>query len=132
MSHKKDWAIIDGPGMWRAIHIMALECKSPEEKKLFVRFFKSICEKHRCGQCREHCKQNMSKMEESGRLILQNQDEHAAFAWSYLFHDMVNEMLGKPRPTYDEALAMYTTNVEVCTVGCGAHSGSESQPKGKK
>lgn len=106
-----------GPGMWFLLNITALNVnKDPTGEKYFIQMLRNLAHNHPCGDCRNHMKEYMAKHRPEdwqGR-------PNGLFQYMVEFHNAVNQRLGKPIMSYDQAYTMYTANLidGVCTGGC--------------
>jgi len=112
-------------GMWYSIHLEAFEAKTEDEKRAFLRTMKRFCEKYPCAKCRRHASEYIAKHP----IEKYWNTNKGIFKWSWIFHNDVNERLGKPLISWDDAYAIYSgeENIHVCTEGCDDNSKSRSQ-----
>jgi hypothetical protein len=104
-----------GPGWWCVIHLAAAKSTNDEQKDFFEYLVELTLKTYTCKKCRTHFQQ----------LILENPLQkyrnkvEGYFKWSYLVHNIVNESIGKPVMSYEEAKNLYYTEAGVCTKDCG-------------
>lgn len=91
-----------GPTIWKTIHIMALSY-TPDKKDHFKKFINELQYLLPCEECRHHLRQNLKILPIDDYL----QNNHQAFMWSYMLHDIVNKQLGKKSPKYEDVKMMY-------------------------
>lgn len=96
-----------GPFFWHTIHITALGYpKNPSygDKKAAKEFYESLKFLLPCPVCREHYVQHMNESALTPHLDRRED----LFRWTVELHNRVNEKLGKPRFSEQEAIAYYT------------------------
>lgn len=113
-----------GPGGWFSIHTMARFADTPDKKRCFVVFMREFCREFRCGECSGHCQKYLQDhpIEPYFNLRSSRGEEIGCFKWSWMFHNAVNNRLGKPIVDWKTAYEMYFTREgpgKVCTAGCG-------------
>lgn len=102
---------INGPGVWSCIHMEAFQAREYNDK---FRFFQSLNAKFKaldCAMCQNNIPKHLSKCHplhskywdfnhpKYGRIGM--------FLWSVDFHNLVNEMLNKPKMDLDVAYDKY-------------------------
>ena len=110
-----------GPGQWYTIHKIA-KCATTERKKqFFVEFIDDVCEEMRCGRCKQHMIEYMQQNPFSPFWNMRDRDgsQIGMFKWTWLFHNSVNERLGKPIVDWETAKHMYYTKPPASPVGNG-------------
>lgn len=110
-------------GMWYSIHLEAYEAKSEEEKRAFARSMKRFCEKYPCAKCRRHASEYIAKHP----IEKYWNTNKGIFKWSWIFHNDVNERLGKPLVSWDQANAIYSGDeqIHICGEGCDDHDSTK-------
>lgn len=89
-----------GPYFWGALHLTALGCPDAQVIRTFVECYKSVLP---CLACRLHFTKVLDE-----NPVPETEDREIIFKWSVDVHNIVNESLGKPAISYDEALAIWT------------------------
>lgn len=107
-----------GPTIWVALHTLAFQypdVPSAAEKSAAQNYVKSIATLLPCGACRTHYSQLLTSYPA-------NVSSRAAFSkWTVDAHNHVNDRLGKPRVSYDDAIEMYSRFDELsCTASTSA------------
>ena len=102
-----------GAETWYVLHKLALNADTRSKAVTFCATIRSICTV--LGpSCSDHCKQYVTVhppekyvdvlgISESGRV------DAGVFLWLWEFHNAVNDRLGKPTISYEEALSLYVT-----------------------
>lgn len=85
----------DGHRIWAAWHTRALSCPDGDDSAWISR---EVLPRLPCGDCRGHAIDYL-KAHPVGTDY---------FAWTVAFHNAVNERLGKPSTTVDDARALWT------------------------
>jgi Erv1 / Alr family len=87
-----------GPILWGAIHLVCLDARKRQiDPAAYSAFFESLGNVIPCKKCRDHLKENLSKVPP----IAADTD---MFEWSVNLHNVVNTMLKKPTVSQEEAL----------------------------
>lgn len=107
---------IYGPGSWLCLHLMALAATDDRRKQSFLDFLDLLKTSYPCHKCRQH----MTAYFTAYPVQAHWNEDQGFFRWSVKFHNAVNQRLGKPLITYEQALAIYTGQNQVCTAGCEA------------
>ena len=106
-----------GTHLWIGLHYIALgypATPSISDKMNYKYFFENLDKVLPCGKCADHYKANVKNtpidnyMDSPGKL----------FEWTVIMHNAVNQILGKPTITLEEASAIYTLKISepfVCT-----------------
>lgn len=122
-----------GPGVWFAIHIMAISAKTVEQKKHFISFMKNICNNFKCMDCRNHCQEYIKNhpMEDFMHVLNESGDDIGMFKWSWIFHNAVNARLpGKKSLDWATAYGLYSNSDSgICFEGCGSTSTPVNVPQ---
>lgn len=102
----------DGPGLWRGKHLSAKRAnKNAMLKQAFIEDIEYLCDNFFCDYCKTHFIAYLAVNHPSKYLLL----EDGMFKWSVDFHNSVNERLGKPILTYEQAeRALYDTKCDDC------------------
>ena len=108
---------IYGPGVWLCLHLLAYRADDDKSKTDFIEFLNVIRQSYPCAKCRKH----MNDYIQANPVHNHWMEDKGFFKWSWLFHNAVNQRLGKPLVSYDEAEAKYG-GVHVCTAGCEEES----------
>ncbi len=113
---------IFGPGTWFNMHIVALDADTPEKIQHFIIYIRMIVTKLPCRGCSSHAikyvetnspEQFVNLTDKTGKNI-------GMFKWSWMFHNDVNNRLGKPIINWDTAYSMYKDDeMAICPIGCG-------------
>lgn len=109
-----------GPYVWASIHLMCLDGKV--EADAFNALFAALSRTLPCKKCREHLTQNLQKLPS----ITRSED---AFEWSVNLHNVVNEMLNKPKMGLAEARQFWTSVAKGGEGLCGKKKGSASKQR---
>lgn len=91
-----------GPHVWAAIHLICLgapDTLDSSQQQSYRSFFEGLPYVLPCATCATHLLQNLEKVPISGHLG--SKDE--LFEWSVKLHNVVNEMLGKPPLSLEDA-----------------------------
>ena len=95
-----------GPSVWASIHILCYAAPdelTPAHQQQYIAFFKALPYLLPCSSCSVHLLEHYQSLpvesSVSGRAAL--------FAWSVQLHNAVNELLGKPQWTVEEAEAYW-------------------------
>jgi hypothetical protein len=90
-----------GPYFWGAFHLACLAAVDKEALKTFIETYQMILP---CFWCRLHFSQ----------VLAENPiPDTEQFRWSVTVHNIVNEKLGKPVMTYEEALEHWMSGCEI-------------------
>ena len=90
-----------GPYFWGAFHLACLAAADKEALKTFIETYQMILP---CFWCRLHFSQVLAENP------IPDIDQ---FRWSVTVHNIVNEKLGKPVMTYEEAFAHWMSGCEL-------------------
>lgn len=103
-----------GPGIWFVIHVMAYYARDMFSKLNFIQLISTICENHKCSECKNHCLEYMKLNPINEWFNWTSEDEGdegdrdlGIFRWSWIFHNAVNTRLNKPLLSWKEALEIY-------------------------
>lgn len=88
--------------MWRTVHFVALGFDE-DHRDAYVAFYRSLVHAIPCSACSTHYAE-MLKLDPVEQHV---QDADALFAWTVEIHNAVNERLGKPTWTVDQAKEFY-------------------------
>lgn len=109
---KKFW----GPPIWQTIHILASTLR-PENASAFKQFLESLTKLLPCDTCKDNLKRKLSAIPPEAYLS----NNHDAFFYTYMLHDMVNEQINKTSiknteikvsPNFDEIKSYYFNNLD--------------------
>ena len=93
-----------GPSAWKFFEAAAFgypDKPSGEEKQAAFNFFESLRYMLPCGKCKDHYKDNFSK------LPVNVESRDTLSRWVVEFHNIVNQALGKPNQMYDDVASRY-------------------------
>lgn len=113
---------IFGPGLWFSIHTFAADAMTDEKKKAFIDYVYLIIALLKCGNCRKHAADYISKNSPEDAPIMLDKDgaDVTMFKWSFDFHNEVNRRLRKYQLTWEEAYELFLSpNAVVCDEDCG-------------
>lgn len=105
-----------GPGNWHSLHLMSANAKTKEQKESVLWFIKILSENFYCKKCKDDFLIYLKNDNPKNYL---NSDE-GLFFWSFKFHNFVNNKLGKPIMTYEDAKNLYFSP-ETCLTSCSAN-----------
>ena len=101
-----------GPHAWKFLHYVSLgypDKPTKEDKEKYKSFFLLLQDVLPCAICREHFKDNYSKLPLTDD-ILSSRDK--LIKWVIDLHNIVNEMKNKPTVSYDKAIDLMMNNFE--------------------
>jgi len=112
-----------GPALWSSIHTIALhvdaiaykDSKSFEEFKSFVHALQYLLP---CAKCKVHYSNTLLDI---GYPTLGN-----AFAYTVNLHNQVNEALGKPIVSINEAYAFWNREANSCSYSCDSAAAAQT------
>lgn len=109
-----------GPGVWYAIHTMAMSCEDIDSCLFFIQFLKAIIESFPCEKCRIHAMTFIEKNPPEKYLHITNDidEQIGMFKWTWDLHNSANKGLGKPIISFSEAWRLYS-EPSICVKGCG-------------
>lgn len=99
---KETWA----HPMWFVIHYTSYHCKSiiTESWKIaFIALMSTLQTVLPCGACRQHIKENLPANNINNYFI----NKQEIYRWTFELHNIVNEMLGKPKLSFEESKRIY-------------------------
>jgi hypothetical protein len=88
---------IFGPSFWGALHLACFHADNPDKVRDFINLYQYVLP---CQGCRNHFAQVLKDYP-----IPETNEE--LFDWSVMVHNVVNDRLGKPRMTTDEAVIQW-------------------------
>jgi hypothetical protein len=88
-----------GSGIWHTIHVSSVDTDTPLKSTFFCHWVRRQIAFLPCQKCRKDAEKYLSASPPDTANNL--------FVWGWEFHNYVNEKLGKPRLTYEEAAKMY-------------------------
>lgn len=102
---------IVGPGQWYTLHSFAAFCDTNPSRyrAMFVAFVTDFLSKIRCEKCNGHANQYLAQNPIDAN-VRPNQPALDLFRWTWNFHNKVNERLGKPQVSWDDAVSIFVTN----------------------
>lgn len=83
-----------GPYAWKTLHAIASHCDTTQERDVFVRYMTGLQDALPCKSCRLHATEYITT---------HPIPESSFFAYTVAFHNAVNERLGKPKVSEDDA-----------------------------
>lgn len=92
-----------GPYFWTTIHFICLGASdnlTSEQKHGFIQFFNNLHYVIPCSSCGQHLRENIEKIKPIEDVL---NSSHELFKWSVDLHNIVNDMLSKPRMSYEDA-----------------------------
>lgn len=92
-----------GPYFWATIHFICLGASdnlTDEQKNGYIQFFNNMHYVIPCSSCGDHLQENFKKIKPI-EIAVASSDE--LFKWSVDLHNVVNDMLSKPRMTHEDA-----------------------------
>lgn len=95
-----------GPHLWSSLHYIALgypDSPSPVDKYNYQNFYESLHTILPCEECATHYKALVQEMKITPHL----NDKYDLFKWTVNVHNAVNQRLGKPQMSYNDALRLY-------------------------
>ena len=96
-----------GPHGWAFMHYVALgypDQPTEKDKSSYQNFYESLSNVLPCQGCADHYKDTISQFPVTNHL----QDRESLLRWSFDIHNTVNQRLGKPVLSYENALKLYT------------------------
>ena len=104
---------IEGRGIWHTIHTLALYATNESLKNAFVLTMDSLAKNFAC----EICKPDFNKFINQHPFknywnLKQKNEEIGLFKWTWELHNTINQKLGKPILSFDDAYNM--TKYHVC------------------
>lgn len=125
-----------GPGLWVIIHLMALKADTPKKVENFCDFVRFLCDNHMCPNCREHCKEYIKlnppeKDKNTSFNISGNRHHLGMFYWAFIFHNAVNERIGKTKLTLEQAFILYNEE-QKCDIVCRIEKSNKSKINSSK
>lgn len=119
-----------GPGLWFAIHTMAVKAVNEQLKEAFVTNINALCDAHRCTMCRTHMRKFLDSHSLKNYWHVKDHkgNDVGFFKFTWEMHNEVNRFLRKHLPTLEEAYNYYSdAEAGVCT-DCGGVSATVAQP----
>jgi len=111
-----------GPGLWFAIHNMAINATTDQLINCFIEFTTQLIINHPCQECRTNGTIYLTNnpIDNYKIYVDENTDRKIGmFYWSFLFHNVVNKRLRKPELDWDTAWNLYADTSASCTADCG-------------
>jgi hypothetical protein len=97
-----------GPSLWHSLHTISFNYPtnpSPEQKKRYLSFFKSLRYILPCKYCRDNYLKNLKRVPLTMKTM---KNRKTLSKWLYLLHEEINNMLGKKSGlTYDDVRNRY-------------------------
>lgn len=101
-----------GPSLWQGLHYITLgypDEPTQDQKQKYKAFFLLLKDTLPCSLCAQHYSENLKKMPLTDEVL---ESKKSLVKWLIDFHNVVNEMKGKPVLDYNTALAMISTDIE--------------------
>jgi hypothetical protein len=120
-----------GPHAWKFLHYVSLgysDNPTNEEKEKYKLFFLLLQDVLPCSICREHYKNNYSKIPITQQ-VLSSRDN--LVKWVIDLHNIVNEMKGKQKLDYDKAIKLITNDFYDDEEECSSEDNNNSFEKNK-
>lgn len=92
-----------GPYFWATLHFICLGVSdnlTDEQKNGYIQFFNNLHYVIPCRSCGDHLRENLQKIKPIDYALVSSDE---LFKWSVDLHNVVNDMLGKPRMNYEDA-----------------------------
>jgi len=98
-----------GPGVWLSGHILAIDSIDDMSIDFFMGWINKMLYRLPCPICVKHATDYLSRhpMESYRDSVDVNGVRNGMFIWTWLFHNDVNNRLGKPTVDYEDAYNMY-------------------------
>jgi thiol oxidase len=112
-----------GPGIWVLMHIKAINAIDFTTKIDFLHFIDYLCNYFPCDVCRMHIIQYVESNPPLNYFTIPD----GLFYWSWMFHNAVNQRLGKSTVDYNTAKQWYSSS-GICHDNCGADNGTVTFP----
>ena len=107
-----------GPGMWYVTHKKAAEATTAAKKREFEEYVEWLKQNIPCAKCKAH----FIQLNEQYPLSEYSSMNQGYARWSWIIHNAVNNVLGKPIVTWESFVAMYLEkkeeSVEICSKQC--------------
>lgn len=107
-----------GPALWSTLHTMTFnypQNPTDAEKQQYYQFFQALQYVLPCDSCRKHYGKGITQTYPI-QPALKNRDTLSR--WLVMFHNVVNQRLGKPIVSYESVKHKYETLAGKCTSGC--------------
>lgn len=98
-----------GKHMWYSIHFVALgypENPTPLDKEYYKSFYNAVGKVLPCEKCAKNFERHSKELPIDSFLVNRKQ----LFTWTVMFHNIVNQELGKKEWTVDEAWEFYNSD----------------------
>lgn len=98
-----------GPGVWLIIHIMSIDAVTDEKITCFIDWLTVMLNRLPCSKCVKHATYYLSKHDPNIYRKTTNSDNKLVgmFTWTWIFHNSVNQRLGKDIYDFAESYEMY-------------------------
>ncbi len=113
---------IFGPGLWFNTHIMAMDADTYDKIIQFISYIRFITQKLPCSDCNNHAIKYISINPPENFINLTDKKgkKIGMFKWTWIFHNDVNNRLGKNIIDWDTAYNMYQDDeITICPIGYG-------------
>ena len=109
-----------GPGVWYTLQTQAKSAMTDIEKTIFIKNFRKLIEEFPCLDCRGHAiKYIQANPPEDFWTVIYDGKDVGLSKYISMFHNSVNQRLGKPILSWETVYSMYYDNIEVCSHTCG-------------
>lgn len=98
-----------GPGVWLVIHTMAIDAVTDEKITDFIDWLGMMLNRLPCPKCVKHATTYLYNHDPNIYRRTKNSNGKLVgmFIWTWIFHNSVNQRLGKDMYEFDEAYEMY-------------------------
>jgi hypothetical protein len=111
-----------GKHLWFSIHFIAMAYPrnpSYEQRENYKQFYENLWKVIPCKKCSVHYKRHLKELPLEGGSTDFLENNKSLFKWTVNIHNIVNESLGKPQMTLEEAENMYKPVTFQCIVNNG-------------
>ena len=109
-----------GPGLWLTLHAEALEADQTGQTSNYLQTLNNILNYLPCKECKIHANDYVNKYPPNQWISFRRGHPSQLFEWSWRFHNTVNQRLGKPLITLNQAREIFSKlkSTGICGVGC--------------
>lgn len=119
--HRASDPRIFGPGLWFAIHTLSFDLNEKSDELKFSAMLSKLINNLKCPKCKKHAIAYLKRKPITKRQNAKHLGEDVSvFRWTWIFHNYVNSILGKPLVSFIDAFDMFRNNTNVCSKGCGS------------
>lgn len=113
-----------GPGVWFSIHLKAKNATTHRRKEDFIEYMNMLSEEFPCIKCRKHIQAYLKENSFDNFYNMTDEDDEdiGLFKWTWIFHNTVNNRLGKPYIDWETAWSMYDEGDMICSQECDESS----------